>query len=218
MPLILGFAVLIGGVLLLTSGITSASFADVLKGNARTTYDANQGVGIAAPAAATAAATTPTTGATAITPANAPAKVKAMLALANAVVGAPYNNGAGHSAAFSASIAQILKMGTDCSGFVSLLLGPRGAGVLTGPLTTQGIWDAPGMAAGAGKFVTVWDRHTGAVDNEHVIIDIAGTFFESGGNSSDNPSSNGGISSMTAAGAKAELAGGGFQQYHPVGL
>jgi Phage tail lysozyme len=64
-PLILGFAVLVGGVLLLTSGITSASFADVLKGNARTTYDANRGIGLAAPAAAAAgagAAAAPATG------------------------------------------------------------------------------------------------------------------------------------------------------------
>lgn len=42
MPLILGFVELLGGVLLLTSGITTASFAQIVKGQARDVLDANQ--------------------------------------------------------------------------------------------------------------------------------------------------------------------------------
>jgi hypothetical protein len=45
-------------------------------------------------------------------------------------------------------------------------------------------------------------------------MEIMGKWFESGGNSKYNPS--GGVTNLTAAQAGGELAGGGFQAYHPL--
>src|SRR5262249_43285236 len=52
--------------------------------------------------------------------------------------------------------------------------------------------------------------------NEHTLIDIMGKWFESGGNSKFNPK--GGVAQLTAQQAAGELAGGGFQAYHPAAL
>lgn len=146
---------------------------------------------------------------------NAPAKVQQMLALATALLGAPYSQ-ANHAASFTQSVAQVKRLGTDCSGLVSILLGPKGAGVLSSPQTTQTLPSQPGIKSGPGKYVTVYDRATGAVNNEHTIIQIAGTWFESGGNASFNAA--GGVGQLTPKQAAGELSSGGFIPFHPAGL
>ena len=87
-----------------------------------------------------------------------------------------------------------------------------GGGQHARPLTTSGL---PGvLQKGKGQYVTVYDRATGAEMERHTIIDVLGKFFESGGNSKDNPS--GGVSQLTNAQAAGELSGGGFVAYHPI--
>jgi hypothetical protein len=139
-----------------------------------------------------------------------PAAVTKMLALAESLIGAPYSK-ANHAAAFTETSAQIKQFGIDCSGLVSVLLGPKGAGVLSSAQTTQGL---PGyLTPGKGQDVTVYDRHTGATDQEHTLIDIMGKYFESGGNPQYNPG--GRVRQLTSAQAQGELAGGGFEAFHP---
>jgi hypothetical protein len=138
-----------------------------------------------------------------------PSGAVAMLTLARELVGSPYSK-AGHSAAFNETIAAIKKFGTDCSGFVSRLLKEGGSGI-SAPQVTSTLPSQGGLSPGAGKYVTVFDRPNGS--QAHTLIEILGHFFESGGNSAFNPS--GGISELSAAQARGELAGGGFQLFHP---
>lgn len=128
------------------------------------------------------------------------------------LIGTPYVFGGGHqSNAFTETVQAIRQGGLDCSGLVSQALGPRGLGVLTTPETTQTLYDAPGIMPGAGQQVTIYDRHTGASNDEHVIIQMAGQWFESGG------MLGGGVQQMTPVQAQTELSGGNFQAYHPEG-
>jgi cell wall-associated NlpC family hydrolase/uncharacterized protein YukE len=96
-----------------------------------------------------------------------------MLHTAKSLLGVPYVSGGGHGAWTSGG-------GLDCSGFVSHVL--HSGGFLNGPQTTEGFASQPGIAAGHGQFVTIYDR-TGCGANEHVIIDLNGHFFEEGGGS-----------------------------------
>lgn len=83
----------------------------------------------------------------------------------------------------------------DCSGFVSFLLNKYG-GATFGDLTTDGY---PGvMQPGQGSQVTIWDLPN-AGNAGHVIIDILGQWFESGGASSSGPHQ------MSEAEVKAQL-------------
>jgi hypothetical protein len=59
---------------------------------------------------------------------------------------------------------------------------PRSGGYLNGAVTTEGFASQPGIASGPGRYVTIYDR-TGCGANEHVIININGRFYESGGGS-----------------------------------
>jgi hypothetical protein len=61
----------------------------------------------------------------------------------------------------------------------------------------------------------MWDRPLPGNEG-HVIINILGTWFESGGNTSYNPA--GGIAPMSETNAVGEVAGGGFLPYHLQGL
>jgi Lysozyme like domain/NlpC/P60 family len=133
--------------------------------------------------------------------------IPAMLHEAENLVGYPYSWGGGHG---KLGVASGNPPGFDCSGFVSAVLGA--AGIVKSPQTTQTIVQAGNLVPGAGK-VTVWDRRSGA---EHVIINIDGNWFESGGNSANNPG--GGVGRITPAGAANELAGGGFDPFHPASL
>lgn len=98
------------------------------------------------------------------------ARIETMIRAADGLLGTPYVYGGGHGAG----------SGLDCSGFVSAVL--RSGGYLNGAVTTEGFATQPGIAAGPGRHVTIYDR-TACGPNEHVIISINGRFYESGGGS-----------------------------------
>jgi cell wall-associated NlpC family hydrolase len=101
----------------------------------------------------------------------ASAKISSMVRFADSAVGKPYIYGGGHGD-FS------VQPGYDCSGFVSAVL--HAAGYLTHPVDTTALPSQPGIEAGPGKFVTIFDRALSGHDG-HVIIEINGQFYESGG-------------------------------------
>jgi hypothetical protein len=101
----------------------------------------------------------------------AAAKVSEMVKFADSAVGKPYIYGGGHGDWGP-------QPGYDCSGFVSAVL--HSAGYLSAPVDTTALPSQPGILAGAGKFITIYDRALSGHDG-HVIIDINGQFYESGG-------------------------------------
>jgi cell wall-associated NlpC family hydrolase len=110
-------------------------------------------------------------GSTGATSAGEPAQVQAMTNMANSLVGEPYVYGGGHSGWGPQS-------GYDCSGFVSAVL--HAGGYLSQPVDTTALPQQAGMEPGPGQYVTVYDRAlTG--QSGHVIIEINGQFYESGG-------------------------------------
>jgi cell wall-associated NlpC family hydrolase len=98
-------------------------------------------------------------------------QVQAMVNEANSLVGKPYVYGGGHSGWGP-------QAGYDCSGFVSAVL--HAGGYLSSPQDTVTLPSQPGMESGPGQYVTVYDRALSG-ENGHVIIDINGQFYESGG-------------------------------------
>jgi cell wall-associated NlpC family hydrolase len=98
-------------------------------------------------------------------------RVAAMVNEANSLVGKPYVYGGGHS-------GWAPQTGYDCSGFVSAVL--HAGGYLTSPVDTTALPSQPGMVSGPGQYVTVYDRALPG-QNGHVIIEINGQFYESGG-------------------------------------
>jgi hypothetical protein len=102
-------------------------------------------------------------------------KVQAMRTMAELLIGKPYIWGGGHS-------GWSIQPGYDCSGFVSAIL--HSAGYLSEPQTTETLPSQPRIARWAGEFVTIFDR-TGAGMDSHVIIDLDGQFYESGGSAAD---------------------------------
>jgi hypothetical protein len=98
-------------------------------------------------------------------------RVTAMVNEANSLVGKPYVYGGGHS-------GWDPQTGYDCSGFVSAVL--HAGGFLTSPVDTTALPSQPGMVSGPGQSVTVYDRALSG-QNGHVIIQINGQFYESGG-------------------------------------
>lgn len=96
-------------------------------------------------------------------------QIKAMKAKADELMGLPYVWGGGHG-------GWQLVGGYDCSGFVSAVL--HAGGYLGSPQTTDTLPGQVDIASGAGRYVTIFDR-TG--NGGHVIIDLNGTFYESGG-------------------------------------
>jgi cell wall-associated NlpC family hydrolase len=103
------------------------------------------------------------------------AKVAAMIKLADSLLGKPYVLGGGH-AGFVTDETSL--SGFDCSGFVSAVL--HAGGYLNAPVDTTALPGQAGILPGPGQFVTIYDR---ALPGEqgHVIIDINGQFYESGG-------------------------------------
>jgi Transglycosylase SLT domain len=138
------------------------------------------------------------------------AGAETMLAAAASAVGGPYSQ-ANHDS-FGQSAAELRLLGTDCSGFVSWVLDQVDPGF--GNQTTVTLPDQPGILPGVGQYVTIWDRPLPG-DEGHVIINILGTWFESGGNTAYNPA--GGIAPMSEAQALGELSGGGSLPYHLAG-
>jgi cell wall-associated NlpC family hydrolase len=100
-------------------------------------------------------------------------RVQAMVNTANSLVGKPYVWGGGHSGWAPQS-------GYDCSGFVSAVL--HAGGYLSSPADTVSLPSQAGIEQGPGQHVTIYDR-SGAGENGHVIIEINGQFYESGGES-----------------------------------
>ncbi len=96
-------------------------------------------------------------------------QIKAMKAKADELIGLPYVWGGGHG-------GWQLVGGYDCSGFVSAVL--HSGGYLGSPQTTDTLPGQADIASGPGRYVTIFDR-TG--NGGHVIIDLNGTFYESGG-------------------------------------
>jgi cell wall-associated NlpC family hydrolase len=140
-----------------------------------------QAVGTSAPgsfgdalaAAQGAPSTAATIGATAATvpSGGGAAAVQNMVAMANSLVGKPYVFGGGHSGWSPQS-------GYDCSGFVSAVL--HAGGYLTSPSDTVNLPSQPGIEPGPGQSVTIYDRPQSG-ENGHVIIELGGQFYESGG-------------------------------------
>lgn len=104
---------------------------------------------------------------------SAQAKVEAMVRFADSVLGLPYVWGGGHGGWGP-------QPGYDCSGFVSAVL--HAGGYLSQPVDTSALVGQPGILAGPGHVVTIYDRALPSASG-HVIISIHGQFYESGGSS-----------------------------------
>jgi hypothetical protein len=130
-----------------------------------------------------------------------------MLAAAKAALGGSYNQG--NHDAVSDSASQIQQMGTDCSGFVSYLMGPNGIGDWSQSYATPGIPTAPGVEPGQGSYVTIWNNPNPG-DAGHVWIEILGQYFESSGS--------GGVHQMDQSEVDEYLKSGQYQPFHPAGM
>ena len=143
--------------------------------------------------------------------AGAPADAQKLLNMIHQVVGGSYNQG--NHAAAGESAATVKAKGTDCSGLVSWLMGPTGLGIWATSYATPGIAGAPGMQAGRGNTVTVWNNKQ-AGNSGHVFIQIGQQFFDSDGQ--------GGIRQISASQAQSYIAngsdGGTYAPLHPKGL
>jgi cell wall-associated NlpC family hydrolase len=162
-----------------TAGTSAASFSDALNSAMASSAiggdatDTTGATGALTPALATASpALTTTPGlTTATTVGSAPAQVQAMTNMANSLLGKPYVIGGGHGGWGPQS-------GYDCSGFVSAVL--HAGGYLSQPVDTTALPQQAGMEPGPGQYVTVYDRALPG-QSGHVIIEINGQFYESGG-------------------------------------
>jgi cell wall-associated NlpC family hydrolase len=130
-------------------------------------------------------------------------RIRSMIDRADALLGTPYASGGGHGSWTAGD-------GLDCSGFVSAVL--RSGGYLHAPVTTEGFAGQPDIGAGPGRFVTIYDR-TNCGANEHVIIDLNGRFYESGGGSAS-----GGAPFVHQFTPSAEYLASFNTVLHPVGL
>ena len=130
-----------------------------------------------------------------------------MLAAAKAALGGAYNQG--NHDAVSDSGGQIQQMGTDCSGFVSYLMGPNGIGDWSQSYATPSIPTAPGVQPGRGSYVTIWNNPNPG-NAGHVWIEILGQYFESSGS--------GGVHQMDQAEVNDYLKSGQYEPFHPAGM
>ncbi|HTX44828.1 MAG TPA: lytic murein transglycosylase [Solirubrobacteraceae bacterium] len=103
-------------------------------------------------------------------------QLTAMRTMAHLLNGESYVWGGGHAGWELAS-------GYDCSGFVSAVL--HAGGYLAEPQTTQTLPSQQGIWRGPGRFVTIFDRTDAGLGSDHVIIDLDGQWWESGGSSAD---------------------------------
>lgn len=130
-----------------------------------------------------------------------------MLAAAKSALGGAYNQG--NHDAVSDSASQIQQQGTDCSGFVSYLMGPNGIGDWSQSYATPSIPTAPGMQSGQGSYVTIWNNPNPG-NAGHVWIEILGQYFESSGS--------GGVHQMDQSEVNQYLKSGEYQPFHPAGM
>jgi hypothetical protein len=103
-------------------------------------------------------------------------QLTAMRTMAHLLNGESYVWGGGHGGWELAS-------GYDCSGFVSAVL--HAGGYLSEPQTTQTLPSQSGILTGPGRFVTIFDRTDAGLGSDHVIIDLDGQWWESGGSTAD---------------------------------
>ena len=162
------------------TGSTPTSFSDALNSalgssalgtDASTTDGTDTTSGALTSALASVSPGLATSVGTATSTGSAPAQVQAMTNMANSLVGKPYVYGGGHGGWGPQS-------GYDCSGFVSAVL--HAGGYLSQPVDTTALPSQAGMQAGPGQYVTVYDRALPG-QSGHVIIEINGQFYESGG-------------------------------------
>ncbi len=130
-----------------------------------------------------------------------------MLAAAQAALGGAYNQG--NHDAVSDSASQIQQQGTDCSGFVSYLMGPNGIGDWSQSYVTPDIPTAPDIQPGKGSYVTIWNNANPG-DAGHVWIEILGQYFESAGST--------GVHRMDQSEVNMYLGSGQYQPFHPAGM
>jgi hypothetical protein len=130
-----------------------------------------------------------------------------MLSAAQAAVGGAYNQG--NHDAVSDTASQIQQQGTDCSGFVSYLMGPNGIGDWSQSYATPSIPTAPGIEPGKGSYVTIWNNSNPG-NAGHVWIEIMGQYFESSGS--------GGVHQMDPSEVNQYLNSGQYQPFHPAGM
>jgi hypothetical protein len=130
-----------------------------------------------------------------------------MLAAAKSALGGAYNQG--NHDAVSDSASQIQQQGTDCSGFVSYLMGPNGTGDWSQSYATPSIPTAPGVEPGKGSYVTIWNNPNPG-NAGHVWIEIMGQYFESSGS--------GGVHQMDQGEVNQYLSSGEYQPFHPAGM
>jgi hypothetical protein len=131
-----------------------------------------------------------------------------MLHMAQGAAGGPYSV-ANHASAFDQPVSWLKQAGTDCSGFVSWLLGPQGIADWPTSFATPSIPTAPNIRAGFGEYVTLWNNPA-AASAGHVFIEILGHWFESAGGI--------GIHQMPTAEAMNYIASGLYSPHHPAGL
>lgn len=205
----LAFAELLVGAVVMDAALKGDSIANVIKGQAKqspvtglggTTAGGQSGQGSG--------------GGSGVAPSNASPNASLMLAAATAASAAhiPYSTSV-------QSTGLLAGFRSDCSGFVSWVLSK--GGINTGDATTVTLPSF--LQSGPGSQVTVWNRPLPGQQG-HVIINILGHWFESGGGAG------GGIINMTAGQVASELGvsnlaalGGGqtpngFQPLHPNGL
>ena len=129
-------------------------------------------------------------------PADAPVEVQRAIAAANEIDDAGYCTGGGHQ--------QWRSHCYDCSGTVSYVLGPKGAGLLKSPLPSGDFkkWGEPGK----GSWITVY------YNGGHAFITIAGLRFDT--SIPDDGRSGPGWSKDVKAG----LVNGPFKRRHYAGL
>ena len=98
----------------------------------------------------------------AIAPASAPRAVKRAIEAANDIDDKPYKYGGGHGSWDD--------NGYDCSGAVSYVLGPKGAGLIDSPMPSGSF--ARWGSGGKGNWITTYG------DSSHVFVVIAGLRFD----------------------------------------
>jgi hypothetical protein len=192
------FGLLAVGGITLTKALTGASFSNVVKGHPGTISKTGDQLTVAG--VGTTAANIAT------------GSVAKVLAMAGALVGTPYNQ-AGHAAAINSTVAAVKQLGTDCSGEVSDLMGPNGLGIWSTSYATPDIPNAPGISAGKGTQITLWNNAAaGSAGHVWIEFDLAGgikRYFEEAGGV--------GSHEMTASEAANYIASGQYQPYHPTG-
>lgn len=100
----------------------------------------------------------------AMAPASAPQAVKDAIAAANKIDKYRYVYGGGHN------FKRASKQGYDCSGAVSYVLGPKGAGLIDHSMTSGDF--AKWASKGKGNWITTYG------DSGHVFVVIAGLRFD----------------------------------------